>query len=213
MNALNLLRADHRNVEALFDRFASARTGKRQMDVFGEIKAALDAHAAAEEEIFYPAVRNAAKRQGVVIEKALGEHELAKTLLRQLATRRSVDDAFEGRMEVLRENVEHHVAEEETTLFALARRHLDARELGSLAAEIERHRESLRGGGVLGVVTGIAEGTQAMIEREQDMMDRATNAMRRAMNPSPKRRAAARTSAKKTSAKKQSRRPTARSTR
>lgn len=105
MNALAILRGDHRAVEELFDRFEAARTGDRRLRVFSAIKQSLDAHAAVEEEIFYPALRAAAKRDGIAIEKALGEHEVARTLLRQLATRRSADEAFVARVEVLRESV------------------------------------------------------------------------------------------------------------
>jgi hypothetical protein len=91
-------------------------------------------------------------------------------------------------MEVLRESVEHHVAEEESVLFKLARRHLDARALGDLGAQMQGHRDSVRGRGLVGVMTSVAEGTQAVIEGEQRLMDTATNVMRRAMRPAPPRR-------------------------
>jgi iron-sulfur cluster repair protein YtfE (RIC family) len=187
VNALTILRGDHRAVEELFERFEAARTSDRRLRVFAQIKQSLDAHAAVEEEIFYPALRAAAKRDGMSVEKALGEHEVAKTLLRQLSTRRTADEAFQARVEVLRESVLHHVKEEESKLFAMARRHLDARALNELGAEMTEHRDSIEGGGVTGVMTTVAEGTQAMVERNQKMMDTATNAVRRAMRPSASR--------------------------
>jgi hypothetical protein len=181
MNALQLLVADHKKVRNLFAQFNRARTAKQKRDLFARIKIELDTHAALEEEVFYPAMRAAMK--GRKVEKAYGEHEVVKGLLRDLATRGEVDDGYEGRMAVLQQSVLTHAREEETGMFVSARRALDSSSLADLGKQMESHRRSLRRG-LAGVVTALSEGAASLIEREKQLMDRATTATRRSLQPS-----------------------------
>jgi iron-sulfur cluster repair protein YtfE (RIC family) len=115
MDPFELLKKDHETVAKLFDRIESA-SGKAKLGVFTEIKNELDLHAHIEETIFYPALERANETRDLTLE-AYEEHKVVKDLLSELDTARSVSDEWNAKLKVLRENVEHHVDEEENELF------------------------------------------------------------------------------------------------
>ena len=111
MDAFELLKADHRKVSKLFDQLESVN-GNKKFDVFEQIKAELDLHAHIEETILYPALEKLEETHEITLE-AYEEHKLVKTLLAELAQANSADDEWQAKAKVLRENVDHHVEEEE----------------------------------------------------------------------------------------------------
>jgi hemerythrin superfamily protein len=125
MDALQLLKNDHQTVEKLFTRFESAKKGKKA--IADRIVKELAVHASIEEQLFYPAIRAAAKGEKVEeadekVLEALEEHHVAKWLLAEIEKMGEDDERFEAKVSVLIESVRHHVKEEQGELFRFVRR-------------------------------------------------------------------------------------------
>ena len=136
--ATRLLAADHREVHALFARYAalvgdSAGEDERR-PLAEEICTLLTVHAAIEEEIFYPAAR-AAGIEGALLDEARVEHASAKGLIAQIRDMQADDPLYDAKVRVLGEYVDHHVGEEENALFPRCRSAaLDLQSLGQRLA-------------------------------------------------------------------------------
>jgi len=134
-DAIQLLRADHRKVQALFDQFEKARGDDKKVELAQEICAELKVHAQIEEEIFYPAARKALKKQDL-IDEATVEHASAKDLIAQIEQARAGDELFDAKVTVLGEYIKHHVKEEQNELFPQVKKtKLDLKALGRELAE------------------------------------------------------------------------------
>jgi len=140
MDPFELLKTDHRKVAQLFDELEAAR-GATKLSVFRQIRDELELHAQIEETIFYPALEKPEETHDLTLE-AYEEHKVLKTLLAELDGAASADDEWQAKAKVLRENVEHHVDEEEKELFDKADDALSDEELENLgnrmAAEKKR---------------------------------------------------------------------------
>ena len=134
-DAIQLLRADHRKVQDLFDQFEKARGDDRKAELAQEICSELKVHAQIEEEIFYPAAREALKEQDLIDEAAV-EHASAKELIAQIEQSHAGDELFDAKVTVLGEYIKHHVKEEHNELFPkLKKTKLDLKALGEQLAE------------------------------------------------------------------------------
>ncbi|HVT24959.1 MAG TPA: hemerythrin domain-containing protein [Rhizomicrobium sp.] len=123
MDAIALLKADHRKVEALFEKFANAKDAKAKKALATEICAELSVHATIEEEIFYPACKEAVDDD--LRTEAYVEHDGAKVLIAELAGSDPDNEFYDAKMKVLSEDIKHHVKEEEKPgdgFFAQARK-------------------------------------------------------------------------------------------
>lgn len=138
MDAINLLKADHRKVEALFEQLESA-DGKAKMQVFQQIKSELELHTHIEETIFYPATEEPKQTHDLTLE-AYEEHDVVKKLLQELSRAKSPNEEWEAKAKVLQENVEHHVEEEENELFPKASKALGADEIETLGEQMEAEK-------------------------------------------------------------------------
>lgn len=138
MDAFNLLKADHRKVEELFEQLESA-SGQAKMRVFQQIKTELELHTHIEETIFYPALEEPKQTHDLTLE-AYEEHDVVKKLLQELSRARTVSDEWEAKAKVLQENVEHHVEEEEGELFPKASSALGADEIETLGEQMEAEK-------------------------------------------------------------------------
>ena len=118
MDPYKLLKTDHQTVSELFERIESAR-GPAKFAAFTKLKNELDVHAHIEEAIFYPALEKADESRDITLE-AFEEHKVVKTLLAELASGKP-DDEWNAKLTVLKENVDHHVDEEEGELFDKAK--------------------------------------------------------------------------------------------
>jgi hemerythrin superfamily protein len=119
-DAIALLTADHREVSEMFEQFEQlgdrATTSKEKLK--DKICKALIAHTTIEEEIFYPAVREAKIEEGEdMVDEAIVEHASAKDLIKQLQEMQPDDELYDAKVKVLGEQVEHHVKEEEKEMF------------------------------------------------------------------------------------------------
>ena len=121
MNAITLLKNDHKTVEQLFKRFEKAgpRAVKTKQDIVERIVRELSIHAAIEEMVLYPAIREAAENGDIdkMVLESLEEHHLVKWVLWEIERTSPDDERFDAKVAVLIENVRHHVEEEEKELF------------------------------------------------------------------------------------------------
>ena len=141
MDPFELLKQDHQTVSKLFDRIEAA-SGKAKISIFQQIKSELDLHTHIEETIFYPAIEQANETRALTLE-AYEEHKVIKELLSELDAGKSASDGWKAKLTVLKENVEHHVEEEENELFDKANDVLtgeEAEKLGDrmLAEKVKR---------------------------------------------------------------------------
>jgi hypothetical protein len=109
-DAITLLKADHRKVEELFEKYESARG--RKADIAKQICMELTIHTMIEEEIFYPACREAGVKSDM-LDEANVEHDGAKVLIAELENGAPDDDYYDAKVKVLSEEIKHHVKEEE----------------------------------------------------------------------------------------------------
>ena len=132
-DAISLLTEDHEQVRQLFEQYEElggrAHASKQKLAL--KICEELTRHSTIEEEIFYPAMRKAAKANEDLIDQSIVEHASAKELIAQLMQMDAGDELFDAKVKVLGEQVLHHVEEEEERMFPKARgAKLDLMELG-----------------------------------------------------------------------------------
>jgi hemerythrin superfamily protein len=142
-DALELMRSDHREVDALFEQALGKDTPSAQRrGAIAKIVEALSVHARMEEAIFYPALRKAggAEERDTVLEAA-EEHGVVKDLIAKIERSRGRDETLTAKVTVLKELVHHHVREEEGTIFDEARRVLGNDRLEKLGAEMQRFKK------------------------------------------------------------------------
>ncbi|GJH19302.1 hemerythrin domain-containing protein [Caballeronia novacaledonica] len=125
IDALDMLEADHRAIEQLFDAFERAERNdfERKNALVQRACELLTIHAIVEEEMLYPvAQKMLAEDQRIDVDEAYVEHFLVKTLIERFANLKAGDDGFDATFKVLKENTTHHIEEEETTLFPEVRK-------------------------------------------------------------------------------------------
>lgn len=147
MDAIQLLKADHQKVKALLAELSetTARAVKKRADLLAEISLNLKAHTQIEEEIFYPAFKQAGeKEEAKMYFEAMEEHRAAGELvLPDLLNTDTGSEKFSGRAKVLKELVEHHVKEEEEEMFKEAKKLFSREELNDLGARMEQRKSEL----------------------------------------------------------------------
>ena len=150
-DAIALLKADHRAVEELFEKFEKANGYERKRKLAEEICLELSVHAQIEEEIFYPACEG--KVDEDLLKESYVEHDGAKVLIAEIVGGSPDDEFYDAKVKVLSEEIEHHVEEEEKRLeglFAQARKaELDMDALGQeLAARKSQLTEQFKATGI-----------------------------------------------------------------
>lgn len=122
LDAIALLKADHRKVEELFEKFESATGAERRKALALQICTELSVHATIEEEIFYPACKGEVEEN--LLSESYVEHDGAKVMIAELVAGSPDDEFYDAKMTVLSEEIKHHVKEEEKPgegVFAQAR--------------------------------------------------------------------------------------------
>ena len=135
-----MLRADHKHVSALFELYGAARSPAKQKDIVASICTELSVHAQAEEEIFYPAVKQALKDHELVPEASV-EHATLKDLVSQVKGIKPDGEMFDAKIKVLAEYVKHHVKEEQDEMFPKARE--TSHDMVALGAKMAARKEEL----------------------------------------------------------------------
>ena len=143
MNAFTLLKADHKKVAGILEKIDSTteRGVKTREELFTQLKTELDIHARVEETIFYPELEKADETHDITLE-AFEEHRLVKQLLAELETMDKGDEQWTARFSVLKENVEHHVEEEEGEMFPKARKVLSNEQAEILGTRMEEAKKA-----------------------------------------------------------------------
>jgi hemerythrin superfamily protein len=140
----DLLKRQHREVKSLFKTLEGTEGPRERRPLLERIAAALKAHTAIEEEIFYPAVREIGtdKSEEMVLE-AFEEHHVVDLVLAELPELDPEDERFAAKMTVLSELVEHHADEEEKEMFPMAERKLGAERIAELGRQMAARMEEL----------------------------------------------------------------------
>ena len=141
MNAIEMLKKQHREVEALFSQFKKAKSAAPQRKIFEQIADALAVHATIEEKHFYPAVKKKATED--LLLESLEEHLEIKRVVADLLVLDPKDLTFEAKVTVLEEDVQHHVGEEEKELFPKVEKLFDEETLEAIATAMEETQEDL----------------------------------------------------------------------
>ena len=137
MNAITLLKADHDKVKKMLDEGESTteRGVKTRTELLAELKAELSIHERIEEEIFYPALKAHPKAKDIVLE-GYEEHHVVDEIMGELEATDVTDETWGAKFLVMKENIEHHIEEEEGEMFKQARQVFDTDELESLGARM-----------------------------------------------------------------------------
>jgi hemerythrin superfamily protein len=144
MDAVQLLKSDHRTVEDLFEQFEDAKGSKAKQRIANQICMELIVHAQIEEEMFYPAVKDAIEEE--IYTEAYVEHDGAKLLIAEILSGDPDDEFYDASVKVLSEQIKHHVKEEEQRdgMFAQAKQgDVDMVELGEQLAQRKSDLTSL----------------------------------------------------------------------
>jgi iron-sulfur cluster repair protein YtfE (RIC family) len=148
MDAFALLKADHEKVAGMLETIeeTTERALKGREELFARLKEELDLHARVEEEIFYPVLEEAEETREITLE-AYEEHRLVKQLLSELEAEPKDSEEWTAKFTVLKENIEHHVEEEEGEMFKKARQALTEEEIEALGERLQEAKRQRRAAG------------------------------------------------------------------
>ncbi len=148
MEATRLLEADHKIVQDLFEKYDAAGDDafRTKQALFETIKSELLVHMDIEETIFYPTVKATPSEElKDDVREADEEHHVVKLLMTEISAMKPEDEQYDAKVTVLKENIEHHVKEEEGEMFPLVKKRFDKARLEQLGDEMEERKETLRG--------------------------------------------------------------------
>ena len=143
MDAITLLKADHEKMRGLLNELESTteRGVKTRSELFATIKGELTLHEIIEEEIFYPELKAHPRAKDIVLE-AYEEHHVVDLLMTELESLDVQDETWGAKALVMKENVEHHMEEEEGEMFRKARQVFDPGELDDLGTRMEARKQA-----------------------------------------------------------------------
>ncbi|HEX5148558.1 MAG TPA: hemerythrin domain-containing protein [Candidatus Limnocylindrales bacterium] len=143
MDALSLLKEDHAKVKKLLAELekTTERGVKTRTELFATIKGELTVHETIEEEIFYPELKAHPKAKDIVLE-GFEEHHVVDVLMGELEAMDVDDENWGAKAVVMKENIEHHIEEEEGEMFTAARQVFDRAELEDLGRRMEQRKRS-----------------------------------------------------------------------
>jgi hemerythrin-like domain-containing protein len=154
-DAISLLKQDHQKVRQLLKRLESNGTE----ELLSEIENELKVHTQIEEEIFYPAFKEAVESEEDehIYYEAIEEHHVVDLVLPEIKSSSEGSEEFDAKAKVLKDLVEHHAEEEETQMFPKARKAMGAARLRELGQELRERKQELMGGGAASRATGAFE--------------------------------------------------------
>jgi hemerythrin superfamily protein len=140
-DATALLRADHKEVNKLFEEYENLKSSAKKRDLVKKICTSLIVHAQIEEEIFYPAFKLALKDKELIPEATV-EHATLESLIAQIKDAEPDGELFDAKVKVLGEYVKHHVKEEQNEIFKKAKE-TSKLDLAKLGEQLLRRKEEL----------------------------------------------------------------------
>jgi len=145
MNAIELLKQDHDKVEKLFQKVKGEQGGEEQLAE--QIRIELEVHTKIEEQIFYPyLLENGDEEIQDIVKEGIEEHRQVKILLKEMENLSDGSELLDPKLQVLMEDVTHHVQEEEGELFPLVVEQFEGETLKELGEELQEMKQSLMGG-------------------------------------------------------------------
>ena len=141
MNAVKMLKQQHREVAKMFKEFEEAKSAGPRRKIFEKIADALAVHATIEERHFYPAVKEE-QTEDILLE-SVEEHLEIKRVIADLLAMEADDENFEAKVKVLQEDVDHHVEEEQDELFPKVEKLIDAETLEAIGEAMEETQAEL----------------------------------------------------------------------
>ncbi len=136
-DALEILEREHRQFETLLAQgeATTERAAKTRRELLETLASALDAHELMEEKVLYPALQSHPEARDIVLE-GYEEHHVADVIVKELRDVAADDEQWAAKFKVLKENIEHHIKEEEGEMFRTARGILSREELRDLALQM-----------------------------------------------------------------------------
>ncbi|MEA2516368.1 MAG: hypothetical protein QOG16_206 [Actinomycetota bacterium] len=143
-NAIELLEDDHKKVKKLLGQGdeTTEKAEKTRTELFAKIKREMEIHEAIEEEIFYPALKEHPKAKEIVLE-GYEEHHVVDQIMSELGATDVEDERWGAKFSVMKENIEHHIEEEEDDMFKKARDVFSGEELDALGERMEARKKEL----------------------------------------------------------------------
>ena len=149
-DAIALLKEDHKKVKGLLSQLekTTERGADRRKTLLARIEEEITAHTTIEEEIFYPAYRDAVRKKDdrELYQEALEEHHVVDLVMPEIKEADPAGEVFGAKAKVLKELIEHHAEEEEKEMFPRARKALGAAELKELGARMAARKRALKPG-------------------------------------------------------------------
>jgi hemerythrin-like domain-containing protein len=144
MDAISLLEEDHRKMKKLLSQLESTteRGVKTREELFATVEDELTVHETIEEEIFYPALKEHPKTKEIALE-AYEEHHVVDMVMAEIEDVPYDDETWGAKFKVMKENIEHHIEEEENEMFKQARQVFEEDELESLGEQMRLRKEQL----------------------------------------------------------------------
>ncbi|MDH5313898.1 MAG: hemerythrin domain-containing protein, partial [Actinomycetota bacterium] len=145
MDALKLLKQDHDEVKTMLSDLedTTERAEKTRTEGLATLKAELEVHELIEEEIFYPALKEHPKTKDLALE-GYEEHHVVDMVMGEIEGIAPNDETWMAKFTVMKENLEHHIEEEEGEMFEQARKVFDDDELGKLGDRMQARKEELK---------------------------------------------------------------------
>jgi hemerythrin-like domain-containing protein len=143
MDAIALLKADHDKVKKMLDEgeTTTERGIKTRTELLQTLKLEMVVHERIEEEIFYPALKEHPKARDIVLE-GYEEHHVVDEIMGELEATDVSDETWGAKFKVMKENIEHHIEEEEGEMFRNARQVFDRQELEDLGARMQELKQA-----------------------------------------------------------------------
>jgi hemerythrin-like domain-containing protein len=142
MDVIKLLKEDHQRVKKMLNELeeTTERATKKREDLFADVQAELRLHELVEEEIVYPAFREQSKLKDIVLE-GYEEHHVVDFIMEEIAEESVNDETWAAKLKVMKENVEHHVEEEEEKMFPQARKLFSEEDLEELGRRVAARKQ------------------------------------------------------------------------
>ncbi len=143
MDALKMLEEDHEKVKKILDQLeeTTENASKTRTELFNKLEKEMRIHEVLEEEILYPALKEHEKAKELALE-GYEEHHVVDTIMGEMQSLPVEDETWTAKLSVMKENIEHHIEEEEGEMFEHARAVFDDAELEELGARMQELKEA-----------------------------------------------------------------------
>jgi hemerythrin superfamily protein len=142
LNALDLIKDDHERLKKMFKRALQTDDAAARGDLLQQIRAELVAHERMEEDIFYPALRSASEKAKDIVLEGYEEHHVIDLILDEMFNVPEDTDQWTAKLNVLHENLEHHIEEEEGEMFKRARKAMSDETLQELGRKMRQAKDA-----------------------------------------------------------------------